>query len=325
MRLESRVQSLTSRPGSLVYAVLGLLALVEGAFLMQGILRAWLAVLIVAGGMGAAIVASLLIPERLLLLATGAGLLLPWVILYAAFWAQVAGDNASMSVFCLGLAIPFATAGLAALGGVRSITRRSLLGTGVVAGIALGIGVVAAGARATWLNDPRPPARFELIDEVAGTYGGVGIGDTPAEMRAVFGPIEALGGEDSFRPTGAQDYSEGPWSIPAGGGFAYEDVLFWLPPDASTPAGEPGSIGLISGFEVTSPGARTLRGVEMGDHLDDAKKAYPTLKCEEADRGEYGKTRYCTGGVAPQRFLFFGADATTSTITSITVSRGRVY
>jgi hypothetical protein len=63
----------------------------------------------------------------------------------------------------------------------------------------------------------------------------------------------------------------------------------------------------------------------MGDYLDDAKKAYPMLKCEEADRGEYGKTRYCTGGVAPQRFLFFGADATTSTITSITVSRGRVY
>jgi hypothetical protein len=220
MRLESRVQSLTSRPGALVYAVLGLLALVEGAFLMQGILRAWLAVLIVAGGMGAAIIASRLIPERLLLLATGAGLFLPWVILYAAFWAQVAGDHASMSVFFLGLAMPFATAGLAALGGARSITRRSLLGTGVVAGLALGIGVVAAGARAIWLNDPRPPARFELIDEVAGTYGGVGIGDTPAEMRAVFGPIEALGGEDSFRPTGAQDYSEGPWSIPAGGGFA---------------------------------------------------------------------------------------------------------
>jgi hypothetical protein len=96
--------------------------------------------------------------------------------------------------------------------------------------------------------------------------------------------------------------------------------MFWLPPDAARPSGAPGDKGLIAGFEITSPGAKTLRGVELGDDLDEAARAYPALECRTADRGEYGKTDYCTGRIAPNRYLYFGGDP----ITALSVSRGPV-
>ena len=85
-------------------------------------------------------------------------------------------------------------------------------------------------------------------------------------------------------------------------------------------AGEPAKSGRIWGFEITSPGVETTRGVAMGDDLGEAKRAYPDLHCGETDRGEYGTNDYCLGAVASQRFLYFGGDP----ITSISVTQGRV-
>jgi hypothetical protein len=301
-------------------AGVAVLALAEAAFLMQGVLRAWIAIAVVAGGCLAALCTWLLARESIPLPAVALSLVLPWVGLYAAYWAQLAGDAVSRIVFFIALALPFGTATLAVLAGARRAVPGSLvLRSALCVVVAVGLGVLAAGARGPWLNDPRPEARFPLVDEVAGTYGGVGIGDTPAEMQEVFGPRSPLDENDSFEPTGAQDYSEGPWSIPAGGGFAYEDVLFWLPPD-STPGNGLVTTGRISGFELTSPPVETRRGVAMGDDLGEVSRAYPGFECGENDRGEYGKTKYCMGRLAPQLFLYFGGDP----ITDISVSRGPV-
>jgi hypothetical protein len=314
---DSRAKRLLS--GRIVaLAILGL-ALLEGATIMQSFLRPTTAALVVTAGVLAAIVLWRVIPNEKLMFVAGSGLVLPWVLLYIAFLVQFDADSVSVIVFHVGLAIPFATAALAIFI-VAARPRRSLWREGAAAALAIAVGFLAAGARAPWLNDPRPPARFAVVDEVRGTYGGVGIGDTPTEMRAVMGPIEPLGENDSFRPTGAQDYSEGPWSHSAGGGFAYPDVAFWLPPDSAKPSGAPGSTGLISGFELTSPGAKTLRGLKLGDDLAEAAQAYPQLTCGMSDRGEYGETDYCMGWIAGERFLYFGGDP----ITALTVSRAPV-
>lgn len=70
---------------------------------------------------------------------------------------------------------------------------------------------------------------------------------------------------------------------------------------------------------VTARGTNAGRDLEMGDSLDDAKRAYPTLTCSRAT-GLHGDDLfpYCTGRVAEGRFLWAGGDP----ITSLAISRG---
>jgi hypothetical protein len=305
---------------ALLLSACALLGLAEGAFLMQSVLRVSTAVSVVTGGVLAAVLLWRFLSPDAVVVVAFAGLFMSWAVLYAAFLVQLAGRGASEIVFFLALAIPFAVAGLAVLGVTERLRGRSYPWAICAVGVALGLGILAAGARSPWLNDPRPPARFHAIDEVAGSYSGVGIGNDPARMMEVFGPTRALGESDAFRPTGAQDFSEGPWFVQAAGGFAYEDVLFWLRPSDRGIGGEPAKTGRIWGFEITSPGVETARGVAMGDDLDAVQGAYSGFECGENDRGEYGTNNYCMGTVAPGRFLYFGGDP----ITSISVTQGRV-
>ncbi|MEO8289646.1 MAG: hypothetical protein ABI649_01460 [Gaiellaceae bacterium] len=295
------------------------IALLEGAFLMKNELRPTIALMIVFGGAGAALLVWHLLPRRWVRGLVIGGLVAPWAVIYAAFWAQLAGRSAAGIVFyAAGVAVPFAVATLAVLAAMDTAVGHSRVGQAVVTGLALVACVLAAGARAPWLNDPRPPARFHLVDEVAGTYGGVGIDDSPQQMKAVFGPNEPLGESDRFEPTGSQDFTESPWSVTAGGGFAYADVLFWLPGNGTSP--ELATNGPIIGFEVTSPGVETTRGVGIGNDLSEARRSYSEFECGEADHGEYGTSKYCLGRIAPDRYLYFGGDP----ISSISVSRREV-
>jgi hypothetical protein len=104
-------------------------------------------------------------------------------------------------------------------------------------------------------------------------------------------------------------------------GYAYEDVLFWLAPnDAERPAER----RAVAGFQVTSAGAPTARGVEVGDDLDDVRASYPEIRCGDAAAGESpirGNTTfpYCSGRVAPDRWIWFGGDP----VANISVSRAR--
>jgi hypothetical protein len=165
-----------------------------------------------------------------------------------------------------------------------------------------------------------PSASFDQIDEVRGTYGGVGIGDGREDIWRVFGRQDPLGHEESFAPTGAGEDFFGPNYIPAETGYAYEDVLFWFPvEDIHLGRGSPlrGRQDEVAGFQVTARGARTLRGIEAGDTLEEARAAYPELTCGEAPAGDIATYPYCSGRVAEERHIWFGGDP----IANISVSR----
>jgi hypothetical protein len=81
--------------------------------------------------------------------------------------------------------------------------------------LVLAAGVLGTGCAVSSDPDDLPAARFERIDEVQGTYGGVGIGDSEEDVWAVFGRKDSVGHEESFQPTGAGDEFFGPTHIPA--------------------------------------------------------------------------------------------------------------
>jgi hypothetical protein len=187
---------------------------------------------------------------------------------------------------------------------------KALLGMLLLAAVAFGLGgctVLPFGREET------SPARFDAIDELSGDYGGVGIGSSPKEIMRVFGEIEPLVREGPFQPTGAVDF-RGPSFIRTEVGYAYEDVLFWLS----------SSDRKIAGFQVTGAGASTARGIEIGDDLDDVRARYREIRCGQAPAGEspiFGNTTfpYCSGKVAPGRWIWFGDDP----VANISVSSAR--
>jgi len=162
-------------------------------------------------------------------------------------------------------------------------------------------------------SEDAPCARFAAIDELGGEYGGVGIGSSPKDILRVFGKVEPLVRAGPFQPTGTGEF-RGPSFIRTEVGYAYEDVLFWLSPNGP----------VVAGFQVTSAGASTARGIEVGDDLDDVRARYPEIRCGEAPAGEspiFGNTTfpYCSGKVAPGRWIWFGDDP----VANISVSRAR--
>jgi hypothetical protein len=188
----------------------------------------------------------------------------------------------------------------------------------VLAATSLALGGCAA---LPFTGDNPAPAHVEAIDEVGGTYGGVRIGASPKDIVRNFGRVEPLVREGPFQPTGAGEF-RGPSFIRSEVGYAYEDVLFWLSPNDPEREADPHE---VAGFQVTSPGASTARGVEVGHHLDDVRASYPELECGEAPAGESpisGNTTfpYCSGKVAPHRWIWFGGDP----VANISVSRARL-
>jgi hypothetical protein len=187
--------------------------------------------------------------------------------------------------------------------------------------IVLAAGLVALGGCAAFpfADEDVPPARFSAIDEVGGNYGGVGIGSSQEDIVRVFGKVPLVR-EGPFQPTGAGEF-RGPTFIRTEIGYAYEDVLFWLSPNDPDQASQRHRVG---GFQVTSPGAPTGRGIEVGNGLGDVRVRYPELECGRAPAGESpisGNTTfpYCSGKVAPDRWIWFGGDP----VANISVSRAR--
>jgi hypothetical protein len=154
---------------------------------------------------------------------------------------------------------------------------------------------------------PLPEARFETIDENRGRYGNVGIGAAPSDVVRAHGEPVYLGENDKHVPTGLDenDVAEGPNGLPAGpNSLAYPDSLFYL------------RRGSVVGFEVISPGAETLRGIEIGDSLDEARRVYPELECGEATAGGDPPDLfpYCAGRMAPGVHVWFGGDPVSSIV-----------
>src|SRR5918994_4010687 len=124
------------------------------------------------------------------------------------------------------------------------------------------------------------PAR-ESIDEVAGSFRGVKLGDKPAAAREVFG--SSCEGEEMVNPCGVEAGAiTAPHSFPGEWGHeSYEGVTVFtlhggipVPPRFRDPRSD-----RITAFLITDADAETSKGVRLGDSLDLAKRRYPGMDC----------------------------------------------
>jgi hypothetical protein len=162
--------------------------------------------------------------------------------------------------------------------------------------------VVAAVALLSCDGQDSSPA---ILDLDAGTYGGVGLGSTPAELRTRFGEGESAP-DGPAAPLG-EEFSEigGALSIPLPNKgrvmtrdiLRYEDVAFLLADER------------VFAIVVTAGGP-------VGDNLEEVSRAY-TLRCGRTSGApDYHEYPYCVGKLDDRRFVWFGEDP----IASITVS-----
>ena len=151
------------------------------------------------------------------------------------------------------------------------------------------------------------------IDERAGTYRGVGLGDPVPAITQVFGPQRPASDYEAmapFRYPEGGNYGPGVLQFgdyePFGPTLRYYDVVFTFK----------GGQGL-GAFEVVEPGASTGSGVRIGDPLERARAMYPTLLCGTVNKDtEYEEYAACSGKLGPRRYIWFGGDP----IKSITMS-----
>jgi hypothetical protein len=161
-----------------------------------------------------------------------------------------------------------------------------------------------------------------LIDENRGTYGGVGIGASPAGVRLVLGARRFAGPDEPLTPRNARSTS------------AIGGPKFFRPPCRPTAAGRGGSSRVrllryaqasflfcenrVVALVVSDRRARTQAGLGIGDRLEQARRLYRGLRCHRAPAAEGGYP-FCVGRLQPQRSLWFGDDP----IGSITISAAR--
>jgi len=146
--------------------------------------------------------------------------------------------------------------------------------------------------------------RQRSIDELAGSYKGVALGDSKSAAIRAFGKPAATTGPST--PLGSDFYDGGPLIQRNPHGYAkrpdllrYENVAFLSTP---TPSG-------IHSIVIADPRAATQRGVGIGDPLSRAKQAYPTLRCFKAeDTFESPSPAHCSGKLADGRYIWFGND-----------------
>jgi hypothetical protein len=165
------------------------------------------------------------------------------------------------------------------------------------------LATVAAGVACDWVGGRESTgARQRSIDELAGSYRGVALGDPRTAAIHTFG--QPLGTGDPAHPSFADGW---PISLKNPPGYIekpdlldYDGVSFLSTP---TPAG-------IHSIVISDPRAATRKGVGIGDALARARRLYPTLHCAEARTMSEGETApaYCAGRLANDRYIWFGND-----------------
>ena len=145
-----------------------------------------------------------------------------------------------------------------------------------------------------------------IVNTLRGTYRGVGIGATTRSVERVFGHRPLSGQNEPISPR-KEDFVDigGPTVIAGACGttLRYDHVTFLV------------CDGRVTGFIVAQSGARTERGVAIGDNADKAASRYPELTCGQAPF-EGGSYPYCGGRIAAHRWVWFGRDP----VRSITVT-----
>jgi len=187
--------------------------------------------------------------------------------------------------------------------------RIALIAVAAFAAVVI-LGLVAAAL----LRDEAEPGATRPVDERSGSYRGVTLGETEAEVRDALGPAPSWTEDDSIAPLD-------------------EDWLDIGAPNQIPSTGRPGALryphvsvllddGRVTAIVIAETEAESLGGVGVEDDLDEARRAYPGLKCDEAAAGDAGATfPYCSGRVGAKRWLRFGEDPVKSiTIASLKLS-----
>jgi hypothetical protein len=180
----------------------------------------------------------------------------------------------------------------------------------IAAAVVVSLGLVTT---ALFRGESDPTVKRPL-DERSGTYRGVALGGTEREVRDALGPAPPWTSNDSIAPL------EEDW------------VDIGAPNEIPSP-GTPGTLryphlsvlldnGRVTAMVVAEPEAESIGGVGVGDDLDEARRAYPGLKCGDAAEGDAGATfPYCSVRVGAERWLRFGEDPIKSiTIASLKLS-----
>jgi hypothetical protein len=153
---------------------------------------------------------------------------------------------------------------------------------------------------------------LQQIDERAGTVAGVGIGASKARVEARLGRYQRPATAYPTAPTDRnEEQTAGPWSVVTGphhlgpGGKRGEQVTLRYKGAALFVFRD-----RVFGFMISAGNARTGRGVQVGDGLDAAKKAYPTVRCEGSSSSDTSATQAasCAGFLRKNRWIYFGGD-----------------
>jgi hypothetical protein len=163
------------------------------------------------------------------------------------------------------------------------------------------MGAVACGGNGG--GDPEPRER---VDEHAGRFRGVAIGDRTPQVRRRLG---------APRPYDAQGpIPSGESTIPylsAGGGLSYDGVFYAV------------KDGRVSAIVVYGDGAATTGDVSIGDSLDDAEKAYRDADCHDAELlADPAHDAYCEVKTGRHLWLWLGGDPVDNIVLSIVPPSG---
>jgi hypothetical protein len=131
------------------------------------------------------------------------------------------------------------------------------------------------------------------IDEHRGSYAGVALGVTRAEVR------RRLGRSTLRRAPADLSNGTGPWYLPSYRGpdeiYGDADISFLY--------------GRVSSVEVYGRGTRTTAGVKLGDPLRQVSRLYRAACHSQRDLGEEGtQAPWCQVRSGRRVFLFFGGD-----------------
>lgn len=158
------------------------------------------------------------------------------------------------------------------------------------------------------------------LDEVRGTFRGVALGDREDRVVARFAP-EHPQREEPVWPLGVDARSDGPPGTFAStpgrpsrhdrtGVLRYRGMSFVT------------NNGHVYVIMSSLPRTRAVRGVGVGDSLQDVRRAYPGLTCDAASDSHGAQTfSYCSGRLRAGHFVYFGGDP----VGTVAVARVRLY
>jgi hypothetical protein len=172
--------------------------------------------------------------------------------------------------------------------------------------VVLTVGVIGCQSKSA---DIGHAAESQSINETKGTFRGVGLGDPESKVLKRLGAPARRGfhGPDPWR---GRPLHEQPTKCPRSPGAAfdirtydeltYEGARFLIAPNHR-----------VCSVVVIQDGAGTLRGVAIGDSIDEARERYPHAYCAESNDNTFDPPEtfhFCALRLRPARNLWFGGD-----------------